>query len=79
MRIVFLTLTRAAIGVAQSNDLVAIDTPSATNVVPTPPPAFTAHDRFRWVVLTTVGPKNLAAGVAVTYRISSKQEHSAPL
>ena len=27
---------------------------------------FTASDRFRWVVLTTIGPKNLAAGVVVS-------------
>lgn len=27
--------------------------------------AFTAEDRFKWVVLATVGPKNLAAGVVV--------------
>ena len=66
MRIVFLTLTMAAIGLAQSNDLVAIDPPIATNAVPSPPPAFTAHDRLRWVVLTTIGPKNLAAGVFVS-------------
>jgi len=65
MRITFLTLIMAVIGLAQSNDLVAIDPPSATNVVPAPPSAFTAQDRFRWVVLTTIGPKNLAAGVFV--------------
>lgn len=28
--------------------------------------SFTASDRFRWVVLTTIGPKNLAAGVVVS-------------
>lgn len=65
MRILFLTLTMAAISVAQSDDVVAINPPSVSNVVPSPPPAFTGHDRFRWVVLTTVGPKNLAAGVFV--------------
>lgn len=70
MRIVFLTLTMAAIGAAQSpaqsNDLLALDPPSVTNVVPSPASAFTAQDRFRWVVLTTVGPENLAAGVFVS-------------
>ena len=65
MRILFLTLTMAAMGVAQSSDSVAINPPSVTNVVPSPASAFTAHDRFRWIVLTTVGPKNLAAGVFV--------------
>lgn len=65
MRVILLTLTLAAIGAAQSSDSVAIGPPSVTNVVPSPPPAFTAHDRFRWMVLTTVGPKNLAAGVFV--------------
>jgi hypothetical protein len=64
MHIVILTLTTAAIGIAQSNDLVSIDPPSVANVAPSPPP-FTAHDRFRWIVLTTVGPKNLAAGVFI--------------
>lgn len=28
--------------------------------------AFTSKYRFRWVVLTTIGPKNLAAGVVVS-------------
>ncbi len=68
MRIVVLTLTMAAVGAAQSadpsNDLVSAP-PNLTNVIHSPPPAFTAHDRFRWVVLTTVGPKNLAAGVFI--------------
>jgi hypothetical protein len=67
MHIIILALIMAAFGAAQSpaqsNDLVAIDPPSVTNAVP--PPAFTARDRLRWVVLTTVGPKNLAAGVVV--------------
>jgi hypothetical protein len=64
----------AAAGVAQTlapaavdpaDDLLATEPPNTTNVIPSPPTAFTAPDRFRWVVLTTVGPKNLAAGVFV--------------
>jgi len=69
MQIVVLGLTLAIVGVAQSmsssEKLIATDPPSTTNVIHTPPSAFTAQDRFRWVVLTTVGPKNLAAGVFV--------------
>ena len=69
MRIILLSLAMAAVGAAQSadlsGDLLAAEPPNVTNVIPSPHPAFTAHDRFRWVVLTTVGPKNLAAGVFV--------------
>jgi hypothetical protein len=53
MRIVALILITATLLGAQSDDTTASDT------------AFTTHDRFRWVVLTTIGPKNLAAGVFV--------------
>ncbi|MDP9114901.1 MAG: hypothetical protein M3O20_14635 [Acidobacteriota bacterium] len=65
MRTLFLTLAATVSGLAQTNDLVPANPPSAASSLPAPPPAFTAHDRFRWVVLTTVGPKNLAAGVFV--------------
>jgi hypothetical protein len=33
--------------------------------VQTPQPGMSAEDRFRWVTLTTLGPKNLAAGVFI--------------
>src|SRR6185369_2657477 len=53
MRIVVLILTTATLVAAQSDDATAGDSP------------FTNRDRFRWVVLSTIGPKNLAAGVFV--------------
>jgi hypothetical protein len=53
MRIAALVLTTATIVAAQTDDSAASDH------------AFTNRDRFRWVVLTTIGPKNLAAGVVV--------------
>ncbi len=53
MRIAAVILTTATIVAAQADDSVASDR------------AFTNSDRFRWVVLTTIGPKNLAAGVVV--------------
>ena len=53
MRIAALVLTTATIVAAQADDSAASDH------------AFTNRDRFRWVVLTTIGPKNLAAGVVV--------------
>ncbi|MDP9114712.1 MAG: hypothetical protein M3O20_13665 [Acidobacteriota bacterium] len=65
MRTLFLALAATVSGLAQTNDLVPANPSSAASSIPSPPPAFTAHDRFRWVVLTTVGPKNLAAGVFV--------------
>jgi hypothetical protein len=42
----------------------AVDTMASLTVQPLAT-AFTAEDRFKWVVLATVGPKNLAAGVVV--------------
>ena len=53
MRIAAMILASATIVAAQSDDATAGDSP------------FTTRDRFRWVVLTTIGPKNLAAGVFV--------------
>ncbi len=57
MRIAALILTTASVVSAQSgqlDDAAASDQP------------FTNSDRFRWVVLTTLGTKNLAAGVVVS-------------
>jgi len=42
----------------------AVDPPASLTINP-PTTPFTAADRFKWVVLSTVGPKNLAAGVVV--------------
>lgn len=42
----------------------AVDAPASLTVEPLTAP-FTAQDRFKWVILATVGPKNLAAGVVV--------------
>ena len=53
MRVVALLVITATLAAAQSDGSAASDS------------AFTTHDRFRWVVLSTVGPKNLAAGVFV--------------
>jgi hypothetical protein len=48
-------LMGAGIAAAQSDDAAAAASDRA----------FATRDRFRWVVLTTIGPKNLAAGVFV--------------
>ena len=50
-----------------------IDPPASITVQPVVTP-FTAQDRFKWVVLSTVGPKNLAAGVFVA-AIQTGQNH----
>ena len=42
----------------------AVDAPASLTVQPVATP-FTSEDRFKWAVLATVGPKNLAAGVVV--------------
>jgi hypothetical protein len=42
----------------------AIDTAASLTVEPVATP-LTAEERFKWVVLATVGPKNLAAGIVV--------------
>jgi hypothetical protein len=42
----------------------AVDAPASLSVQPVPT-GFAAADRFKWVFLATVGPKNLAAGVVV--------------
>ena len=42
----------------------AVDADASLTVNPVASP-FTAQDRFKWVVLATIGPKNLAAGVVV--------------
>jgi hypothetical protein len=39
--------------------------PNASLSVPMPPSDMSARDRFRWVTITSLGPKNLAAGVFV--------------
>ncbi len=68
MHILILTLTMAIAGAAQSaapSENLLAGPPSATNIVPSPPSAFTPQNRFHWVILTTVGPKNLAAGVFI--------------
>ncbi len=57
MRIAVLILTMASLLAAQST--ATADDAAASDH------AFTSRDRFRWVVLTTIGPKNLAAGVVV--------------
>jgi hypothetical protein len=39
--------------------------PNASLSVPMPPSDMSARDRFRWVTITSLGPKNLAAGAFV--------------
>ena len=43
----------------------AVDATTSFTIKPAATP-LTAQDRFKWVVLATVGPKNLAAGVVVS-------------
>ena len=64
-RFILILFTMVTMLPAQSNKLIDPPSTVATTPAPTSPSVFTTRDRLRWVVLTTVGPKNLTAGVFV--------------
>ena len=53
------------VAVIMSTAMFAEAQSTAAASIQVPGPALTARDRFRWVTLATLGPKNLAAGVFV--------------